>query len=208
MEVTWLGHASFKLKTNNTTIYIDPYQGDYQDTADLILITHDHYDHFSSEKIDLIKGPDTAIVGPSAVTSRLHPSETIAPEQTLKVKDIDIKAVHAYNINKAFHPKNTGVGFILTIEDKKIYFCGDTDHIPEMKDIEADIICIPVGGTYTMNAREAAKAIKTMQPKTAIAIHWGSIVGSRDDADLFKEIVERTTNTKVLILEPGQAVTL
>jgi len=199
IKVTWLGHASFRIE-KEITIYIDPFQlKPHQPKADLILVTHDHYDHCSETDIKAISKEDTIIIGPEKAMKKLSGNtKIIKPNEIIKIKDVAIKAVHAYNINKPFHPKGTGVGFIITINGTKIYHAGDTDLIPEMNVITADIALLPVGGTYTMNALEAAEAANKIKPSVAIPMHYGKIVGTKEDAILFSQKAE----CEVKILEP------
>jgi L-ascorbate metabolism protein UlaG (beta-lactamase superfamily) len=190
-KITWFGHSSIKIK-GNKTVYIDPWKLQDFDPADLILISHSHYDHLSPEDVKKIQKEDTVIITTSDCASQVSGDvREVKPGDVVQVGNIEIKAVPSYNTNKAFHPKaNNWVGFVVTMEGKKIYYCGDTDIIPEMDDIKADIMIVPVGGTYTMTAEEAARAVNTVNPEVAIPIHYGDIVGSLDDAKLFKELCE------------------
>jgi|UPI0003A42662 L-ascorbate metabolism protein UlaG (beta-lactamase superfamily) len=190
-NVKWLGHATIKL-SGSKVIYIDPYQLKQTDTADLILVTHDHFDHLSTPDINKLIGPQTIIVLPKG--SKNPPKGNlryIQPGETLKVDGIEIQAVPAYNVNKQFHPKAAGyVGYIVLLDGVKYYHAGDTDLIPEMKNIQADVAFLPVGGTYTMTAAEAAEAVNLIKPKVAVPMHWGTIVGSQKDAEQFKQLVK------------------
>jgi len=190
-KIHWLGHASFFIDSDLAKIYIDPYQiKKTSPQADIILITHEHFDHFSPEDIKKIAKSDTILVGPRTILGKTNYStKVMSPGEKLKLKNIEIEGVYAYNVNKNFHPKkNEYLGFLITIEGTRIYHAGDTDLIPEMKNIKADIVLLPVGGTYTMNAKEAAEAVKLLNPKIAIPMHWGSIVGSQKDAEEFKKL--------------------
>ena len=193
--IRWLGHASFLIE-DAKTIYIDPY--DISEAlarelprADLILVTHDHGDHFSPDAIKSIMDPSTVVVSIGAVIDNL-PEEikrfrTVAPGDTLTVEGTGIEAVPAYNIGKKFHPKEKGyVGFVIRLEERTIYHAGDTDIIPEMEHIAADIALLPIGGTYTMNAAEAAEAADIIGPEVAIPMHWGTIVGTWEDVKEFQ----------------------
>jgi len=204
--IRWLGHASFLIESGKI-IYIDPYDipEDLAHTlpkADLILVTHDHADHFCPDAIKRIAGPSTIVVSIAAVIEALPEeikhSRTVAPGDTLTLEGIGIEAVPAYNIDKKFHPKEKGyVGFIVHLKDRTIYHAGDTDIIPEMEHITADIALLPIGGTYTMNAVEAAKAADIIKPDVAIPMHWGKIVGTLEDAKEF----QARCKTRVLVLE-------
>jgi len=188
--VTWLRHASFRIESPGCVIYIDPWKLKAKAApADLILITHEHHDHFSPKDLDKIRRPDTSIVSVAAVTSKLSGDvHTVKAGDRLTVKGIDIEVVPAYNVDKHFHPLSKGgVGYILTVGGRRIYHAGDTDAIPEMADIHADVALVPVSGTYTMNASEAAHAVNQMQPAVAVPMHWGDAIGKRDDALLFRE---------------------
>jgi L-ascorbate metabolism protein UlaG (beta-lactamase superfamily) len=190
-NITWLGHASFMLK-GEKTVYIDPFKIQAGQPADIILITHGHYDHCSAEDVRKITKKDTVIIGPpdcACATRHLSPGEK------LSIGPIVIEAVPAYNLKKDFHPKfNHWVGYIVTIGGKRIYHAGDTDFIPEMRDFkDIDIALLPVGGTYTMTAEEAADAANSFKPKIAVPMHYGKIVGSRSDADMFRQLFKGKT---------------
>ena len=200
-NITWLGHDAFKIK-DDKVIYMDPLELEDGEPADLILITHDHHDHLSFQDVAKIRTDETEIVTIAACArelgARVH---TVKPGDRLTVQGVDIEVVPAYNINKRFHPKRAGhVGFVLTVGGQRIYHAGDTDLIPEMKEIEADIALLPVSGIYVMTAEEAAKAAEAIGPKVAVPMHYGSIVGSDQDARRFKELCP----VEVRILEKGR----
>ena len=208
IKIIWLGHASFKLKTDDKIIYIDPFQIDDDEKADLILITHDHYDHCSPEDIKKIQKEDTMIYYAGDCGDKLTGNtHKVVPGDNQEFKDILIKPIPAYNIDKfreenvPYHPKeNDYVGYILEINGKRIYHAGDTDKIPEMEVIAADIILLPVGGTYTMDAKEAAETADMINPETAIPMHYGTLVGDKSDAENFSRLCE----CEVRILEKGE----
>lgn len=202
-DIKWLGHSSLLISKLEKYIYVDPWKL-IKDTpkADLILVTHPHYDHFSPDDILKISKNETVLIGPRDTVKKIKIGEKreILPGEEVDIGWVKIKGVPSYNINKNFHPKsNHWLGFIIEIAGEKIYIAGDTDFIPEMKDLTADIAIVPVGGTYTMNAEEAANAINSIKPKIAIPIHYGEIVGSERDAKLFSSFV---LNAKVEILKP------
>jgi len=196
-HIHWLGHDAFRID-GPPTIYIDPYElGQENPKADLILITHDHYDHYSSDDLVKIQKEDTTIVTVASVADELDGGDVrvVAPGDEIAVKGIEVAAVPAYNVNKfrspgvPFHPKEAGyVGFVVTVGDQRIYHAGDTDHIPEMADLgEIDIALLPVSGTYVMTVDEAVEAVRTIQPGLVIPMHVGRGIGSLEDANDFKE---------------------
>jgi L-ascorbate metabolism protein UlaG (beta-lactamase superfamily) len=187
--ITWLGHDSFRIKAPEGVIYIDPWKLRDAEPADLILITHQHSDHFSAEDVQKLLKPDTTIVTVAQVAKRLKGDvRRVKPGDTLTVKGIKIEVVPAYNPEKHFHPQKSGlVGFVVTAGGRRIYHAGDTDVIPEMANIQADVALLPVGGKYTMSASEAAQAANLIKPKVAVPMHWGDIIGTRTDAEAFKK---------------------
>lgn len=189
VDIEWLGHASFRFKADNKIIYVDPFKISGGEKADIILITHDHYDHCDPGSINSVKKQDTLIIAPESCSSKIPDMRAVKPGDVVSVKDVEIRAVHAYNIGKPYHPKGSGVGFVVKIVGKTIYHAGDTDKIPEMDNLKnIDIALLPAGGTYTMNAEEAAEAANTIKPAVAIPMHWGKIVGSEQDAAKFKDL--------------------
>ncbi|MDP6779532.1 MAG: MBL fold metallo-hydrolase [Candidatus Latescibacteria bacterium] len=191
----WLGHASFRIDVEDIVVYLDPWQIPDGPKADLILITHDHHDHCSPKDVAKIRKDDTTIVTVPAATAKLSGSvETIAPGDEITVKGLRVSAVPAYNINKfrssgvAFHPiEKAYVGFVFDVGGQRFYHAGDTDCIPEMKSLEADIALLPVSGTYVMTAEEAVEAVKKIEPQVAVPMHIGRGIGSLGDADAFKQ---------------------
>ncbi|MFC1502183.1 MBL fold metallo-hydrolase [bacterium] len=190
-NVHWLGHASIKI-TGKKVVYIDPYQITGGEKADIILITHDHYDHLSMEDIEKIRSNETVIVVPESASEAIEGEvKTMKPGDRLSLEDVEIQAVPAYNIDKQFHPREAShVGYIVKIDGVAYYHAGDTDFIPEMDGIDADVAFLPVGGTYTMNAEEAARAAKALGIKIVVPIHWGAIVGSQTDAEQFGQMCD------------------
>jgi len=217
INLKWLGHSSFRIITGDKkVIYIDPYRiygEDHEiEKADFIFITHSHYDHCSIEDIQKIAKDNTTIICPADISSKLrHINQKIniklaeiGQRQDLIEEVIKFWPVPAYNINKVYHSKEEEwVGYIIQINDTLIYHAGDSDLIPEMKSIEGiDIALLPVGGTYTMNAGEAAKAVSIIKPKIAIPMHYGTVsgTGERKEADIFSKYCS-TEGIQVKILE-------
>jgi len=206
VKIEWLGHASFKI-SSGVTLYIDPWK--IQDTphdADLILISHDHFDHYVIEDVAKVAKDSTQIVGSVDVVKKHGSGQSIEPGENMDIDDVNIFATAAYNLDKEFHPqKNNWVGFIIELDGKRIYYAGDTDHIPEMHSIKhIDLAMMPVGGTYTLTGDEAAVAVNQIQPKKALPYHWGDIVGELSDAETFSA----EARCEVIILKPGEHLIL
>ncbi len=189
-NIHWLGHDAFRI-AGEKVIYTDPFRlKDGQGVADLILITHEHYDHCSPEDVKKIQGPNTTVVAPADCAAKLAGKVmTMKPGDKITAAGIEIEAVPAYNTNKQFHTKDRNwVGYIFKAGSRRIYLAGDTDRIPEMKTFKhIDIALLPVSGTYVMTADEAADAALDIKPRVAIPMHYGSIVGSKKDAERFEE---------------------
>ena len=192
-----LCHSSIRINKEKV-IYIDPFRIDknYND-ADLIFITHDHYDHYSEEDIDKVKKQDTVIVAPEELLTKLLRKGfrqdniiTVEPYDVDMELGIKFEAIPAYNTNKQFHPKENGwVGYIIEIQGIKYYIAGDTDITEENRKVKCDVTFVPVGGTYTMDFKEAAMLINEIKPKIAIPTHYGSVVGTKQDATDFIKLL-------------------
>ena len=210
-SIEWLGHAGFRIDASGTTIYIDPYRIADGPTADLILVTHGHYDHYSPQDVERVSGGHTWLVAPPAVAERAGGRvASIAPGQQLElepVPGVEVLGVAAYNTSKRdedgrpFHPRDAGgVGFELNVRGERLYHAGDTDVIPEMDQVVGvDLALLPVSGTYVMTASEAAEAARRIQPAMAVPMHWGEHIGTREDAE---EFAERAT-VPVTIMDPA-----
>ncbi len=196
----WLGHDSFRLD-GPPVIYFDPWKLKGKlPVADLVLVSHEHTDHCSPRDVKKISGPDTIILAPSRAAAKLARARILSPGDYIEVADVGVKAVPAYNINKfrapgePFHPKEAGhVGYVVTIQGVRLYFAGDTDHIPEMEDITCDIALLPVSGTYVMTAEEAAKAAKTLEPQIVVPMHYGAGIGTANDGAKFANLYDGRT---------------
>jgi L-ascorbate metabolism protein UlaG (beta-lactamase superfamily) len=204
VQVSWLGHDGFLLESQKK-LYVDPYQIEGRDKpeADYVLITHNHYDHMSIPDVERVLGPHTIVVCPPDCSSKISKLKfkqlkTMQPGDVYEDGYIKIEAVPAYNKDKTFHPHdNDWLGYVITMEEVVVYHAGDTDFVPEMKKIKCNVALLPVSGTYVMNAEEAAKAADAIKPDVAIPMHYGSIIGSQEDAEKFKKL----TKTKVVILD-------
>lgn len=206
-DITVLCHSSIKINKEKV-IYIDPFKIDknYND-ADIIFITHDHYDHYSEEDIDKVKKEDTVIIVPEELLTKVLRKGfrqdyiiTVEPNQKYIVGGIKFETILAYNTNKQFHPKENGwVGYIIEIKDIRYYIAGDTDITEENKKVKCDVVFVPVGGTYTMDFKEAANLINEIQPKIAVPIHYGSVVGTKQDAIDFSKLLNPKIECKILM---------
>jgi len=197
--IQWLGHASVKIWSEEGVVYIDPRNlAASPHDATLVLVTHSHGDHYSPADIARVWGADTVLVAPPDVVASYGSGQTLAPGQTTELAGMGITGVPAYNTNKPNHPRaNNWLGFIVQMGAKRIYCAGDTDLTEEMKALEAiDVAILPAGGTYTMNAREAAEATEYIQPQLAIPYHWGEIVGTQRDAEEFARLA--ACNVKIM----------
>jgi L-ascorbate metabolism protein UlaG (beta-lactamase superfamily) len=187
--IHWLGHASFRID-GEKTVYIDPYKVTQGPPADIILVSHSHYDHCSLISIERLLKPGTVLVT-NAECARKLPGDVrvIAPGGAVSLEGVVIEGVAAYNTGKPFHPKaEGGLGFVVSMGKRRIYFAGDTDLIPEMAMVKADVALLPVSGTYVMTAEEAAEAARRIKPSVAVPMHYGTIVGSSSDAARFRDL--------------------
>ncbi|MEM2875719.1 MAG: MBL fold metallo-hydrolase [Candidatus Bathyarchaeia archaeon] len=207
VTVKWLGHASFRIKTDGKTIYIDPYEGRYTEKADLILVTHSHYDHCDPSKISKIWKGDTVIIAPRDCAQSIRREvKSLKTGESLEVDGINVTAVAAYNYKRfrspgvPFHPRGLGVGYLIKIGVKTLYHAGDTDFVPEMKDLKGiDLAMIPIGGTYTMDNAEAVEAVLAFKPKRVIPMHrWDT------DPEEFERALKAKSDIEVITLNPDE----
>ncbi len=199
---------SIRIASRVGVIYADPLgiSGDAHD-ADYILITHDHYDHFSPEDIEKVAKSDSILVVPEKMQGKAQEVagavgriETVVPGVYRELNGLEFETVPAYNILKAFHPKSAGwVGYILRLDGQRIYIAGDTDATKEGKEVKCDIALVPIGGTYTMDAKKAAELINVIRPAVAIPTHYGSIVGKPSDGDVFAQYVKAPVKVELKI---------
>jgi L-ascorbate metabolism protein UlaG (beta-lactamase superfamily) len=197
-SLAWLGHSGFRIRVGRAVVYIDPYRvPEGSPPADLILVTHAHYDHFSPQDLERLSHRHTWLVGPAAVAERVSGRvHSISPGETFDdelVRSVHVGAVAAYNTSKRdgdgrpFHPREAGwVGYELNIRGERLYHSGDTDVIPEMDAVTGvDVALLPVSGVYVMTAQEAAEAARRIQPRVAVPMHWGEHIGTEMDALTF-----------------------
>ncbi|HIQ30180.1 MAG TPA: MBL fold metallo-hydrolase [Candidatus Caldiarchaeum subterraneum] len=202
IQISWLGHDGFRITYGGKVVYIDPYQIKGGPQADLILITHDHFDHLSIDDIKKVAGDKTVVIAAENCSGKVKNVKAkevrlVKPGEKTTVGDITVEAIHAYNVNKfrspgvVFHPKEyNGVGYVVSIGGVRIYHAGDTDNIPEMRELKPDVALLPVSGTYVMTAEEAAEAVESIKPKVAIPMHYGAIVGTEADAERFRSLAK------------------
>ncbi len=190
---------SIRLTSTAGIIYIDPLTiTDAKHDADFIFVTHDHYDHFSPEDIRKVAKADSILIVPEKMAGKAQEAagmvgsiETVKPTDHRTINGLTFETVPAYNMLKPFHPKSAGwVGYILCLDGKRVYIAGDTDATKEAKDVKCDIALVPIGGTYTMDAKKAAEFVNTIQPEIAVPLHYGSIVGKPSDGEIFAENVK------------------
>ena len=212
IKIKWIEHDGFVIENKENKIIIDPYKTEYKEKGNIILITHDHFDHLSLEDLKKVTNNNSIVIAPTHCKKQLEKLKIkkiieLNSGKNIEINEIGIKSVVSYNINKfnetgelCHSSKYGGVGYILTIDKTKIYHLGDTDNINEFRNLEhnIDIALVPVSGTYVMSANEAAAAIKNIKPKIAIPMHYNSIIGSKKDARDFKNLA----NCNVKILDP------
>lgn len=206
-DIEVLYHSSIRINKGKL-IYIDPYhiEKNYND-ADMIFITHDHYDHYSEEDIDKVRKNNTIFIVPENLLNKLIKKGindeniiTLDPGDAENIDGIKVEAIHSYNIDKPFHPKeNNWLGYVIEIDGVRYYIAGDTDITEENKKIKCDVAFVPVGGKYTMNFSEAAQLINIIKPKIAVPIHYGSVVGTKQDATDFVKLLYPTTKGIILM---------
>lgn len=206
-DIEVLYHSCIRMNKEKM-IYIDPYhiEKNYND-ADMIFITHDHYDHYSEEDIDKVRKNNTIFIVPENLLNKLIKKGindeniiTLNPGDAENIDGIKVEAIHSYNIDKPFHPKeNNWLGYVIEIDGVRYYIAGDTDITEENKNIKCDVAFVPVGGKYTMNFSEAAQLINIIKPKIAVPIHYGSVVGTKQDATDFIKLLYPTTKGIILM---------
>lgn len=201
-------HNSIRIRDRLGAIYIDPFRMDTSPKdAAFIFITHDHYDHFSPEDIAKAAGDNTILVVPEKMEGKAQEAAglvssivTVKPGVYREIGGLEVETVPAYNSLKPFHPKGAGwVGYILGIDGKRIYIAGDTDATKEARAVKCDIALVPIGGTYTMDAKKAAELVNELRPEVAIPVHYGEIIGKESDGRVFAENVEPSIRVELKI---------
>ncbi|MFN3411598.1 MAG: MBL fold metallo-hydrolase [Exilispira sp.] len=203
-KIYHLGHASIKI-IKNFTIYIDPFnikESSYD--SDFIFCTHSHFDHLSIKDIKKILKPSSVLIVPEESEDKVSELQikilTVEPGKQYSIGSLLFSTTYAYNIGKQFHPKEKKwVGYIIQIDNTRYYIAGDTDSVPEIQNLNVDVAFLPVGGTYTMNWKEAAILANKLKPKYAIPIHFGDVVGSISDANSFIAELKSPIEGKILI---------
>jgi len=201
---TWFRQSAYLWRGDGLTVYIDPWMVTTDDAADVIFITHAHFDHYQHDDIEKVRRDGTKIVAPQDIARELSGDVTpVSPGDSLDVAGIRVQAVPAYNVVKErlqAHPKeNNWVGYVLTLGANSYYHAGDTDHLPELEAVRADVAFLPIGGTYTMDPGEAAGLARAINPQIAVPMHYGFVVGSPSDAERF---AKEADPVKVETLEP------
>lgn len=209
-KLHWLGHDAFRLEASKT-IYFDPFKlSPNAKKADIILVTHEHFDHYSPADIALVSTKDTIIIADKITAGLMRSSQVLckevralSPQEEADIRGIKIKGLPSYNIGKPFHTKeSTKLGYLVTVDGVTVYHAGDSDFIPEMKSIKTDIALLPVSGTYVMTAEEAAQAAVAINPGIAIPMHYGAgVVGAASDAQKFQDLLKGRVKTKLLTKE-------
>ncbi|MFW3146164.1 MAG: MBL fold metallo-hydrolase [Thermoplasmatota archaeon] len=194
--VDWLGHASFRITSDHGIVYIDPWKIESGPKGDIILVTHPHKDHLSIVDINKVRQENTWIVGPPDVVANFPKKIDLVPQywKQIPVEDrtshIKVEGHRAYNLKKNYHPISKGwLAYVVEIGGYRIYHSGDTDLIPEMEGVKnIDVALLAIGGKFTMDPKEAATAAAIIDPKLAIPMHWGDMIGTREDAEMFEKI--------------------
>lgn len=204
-EVKVLTHSSIKI-SGKLILYFDPYEiKEESHDADIIFVTHDHFDHFSPKDIQKIAKEDTILFMPvsmqkMAAKSGIGNCKFLSPDQSTEINGLIVKAIPAYNRLKPFHIKGKGfVGYLVTMDDVVYYVAGDTDMTPDNQKVKCDVAFVPVGGRFTMDYKEGAKLVNHIAPKLAVPTHYGTVAGSPEDGNKFAELVDKKTEVKVMI---------
>jgi L-ascorbate metabolism protein UlaG (beta-lactamase superfamily) len=208
LQIQWINHASFRLEAEDAVVYVDPWKiSSPRGDADVVFVSHAHFDHFNPEDVAAVSGTSLLAVGPADVVEQIPGGRVLKPGERADLGGVVIEGVRAYNVDKDFHPRsNDWLGAVIALGGVRVYYAGDTDCIPEMRQLASvDLALLPVGGTYTMNATEAAEACGTIGPRMSVPYHWGDIVGSEADARAF---VDAASCCESHLLRPGDVISL
>jgi len=206
---TWFKQSAYRWQGSGLTLYIDPWEVTTDDPADLIIITHAHFDHYSQPDLERVTSSKTVVVAPKDIAAELTGNViAVAPGESLEAAGVHLETVPAYNVVEErlqAHPKSNGwVGYLLSLGGHTYYHAGDTDHLPELEGLHTEVAFLPIGGTFTMDVHEAAGLARAMSPQLAVPMHYGFVVGSRDDAALF---AREASPVEVRTLEPAHPFT-
>jgi len=207
MNLTWLGHASFRLECGQV-VYFDPYKVALGKDADIVLVSHGHFDHLDQASIDSVGGGNAVILCPESCIEKVEGNvSALSPGESITVGGVRVEAHPAYNTNKSNHLIGDGVGWVVEAEGKRVYFAGDTDRIPEMRELgRVDVALLPVCGKYMMDWSEAADAVADIKPRIAVPMHYGSVIGTLSDAVKFKKKVDVGKTAEVRIIPRGESI--
>jgi len=204
VEITWMGHATFRI-AGSRVVYVDPWKvASSPGDGHVVFVSHSHFDHLSAEDIRKVSARGAVLIAPPDVISQVGSGYTLLPGDVFDADGVKVIGVPAYNVGKAFHPKANGwLGAVIEMDGVRTYYAGDTDKIDEMNDLSAiDVALLPVGGTYTLDAAEAAAAADAIGCAAAIPYHFGEVVGSAADAAAFADAAA----CKVHVLAGGESV--
>ncbi len=207
MRLTWFGHSSVKVETGSQVIYIDPYAGpdEWYTPGTIVLVSRFHFDHCSIEKVRRVSTDSTVVFGTPEVAREIFPSSVLRVGESRTFEGVEIVGMQVRNPHADVrrHTEETGaIGFVVAAENKIVYFMADSDVMPQLQSMKPDVLFIAVGGTYTAAPKEAAQITSIIEPKLSIPIHWGGVVGTKDDAELFSEL----SRFPVKILNQGESV--
>ena len=200
MRIKWLGHASFELETDGTVIHVDPYiNGENMKLADMVLITHHHFDHCDKDVLALVSKGDTRILWPTRVAKKLgRLGNIVGAGDFFTHKNVEVQVVPAYSFGSEIHPKGHGVGYVIDVGGLRVYHAGDTDHIPEMNLIEdVDVALLPVGGPHTMDPEGVVGAVQSISPMIMVPMHYGHFRDSVADIEDLRLQVEGSSSTRL-----------
>ena len=202
MKISINSHSSIRAE-GTRVLWFDPFQmSAAPHDADILFVTHDHFDHYAPEDLEKAAKPDTHFVVSADLAEKFPPERTTALRvgETTEIQGVAVTAIASYNMDKDFHPKKNGwLGYLVTMDGESLYVCGDTDATPEAKAVKCDILALPVGGTFTMDAVQAAELARAVMPKLAIPTHYGTSVGRKADAEKFRELVKDAMEVKLLV---------